>query len=61
MTKMIQTKFLSLKKGEEGIGIQKKLLQRIKKIGNIDSTVDDVIEDILNHCDKCDQFWENRI
>lgn len=58
--KYIKTIFLPLCEEEDGIGINKKLLQRIKKIGNIDSTVNSVIEDILNHCDRCDQFVENR-
>jgi len=61
MKHLKKTIFLPLNEGEEGLGINKKLLQRLKKIGNMESTINEVVEDILNHCDKCDRFWENRI
>lgn len=40
--------------------IKKSVLQKLEKLGNMNSNHDDVILDLLDHCDRCDQFWENR-
>ena len=60
MSKEKQTIFIPIDHDEEGISIKKRLLQRLEKIGNMNSTYSNVIEDILNHCDSCDQFWEDK-
>lgn len=45
---------------EVGISIRKDTEQKLRKMGHMFSTYSDVIEEILSHCDKCDQFVENR-
>ena len=60
MRKPKQTIFIPIDDDEEGVAIAKRLLQRLQKIGNMNTTYSDVIEDILNHCDSCDQFWADK-
>ena len=55
-----KTIFIPIDDDEEGVGIKKKLLQKLQKIGRMNTKYNDVIEDILNHCDSCDRFWENK-
>lgn len=45
---------------EVGISIKKETKRKLEKIGSMNSTYSDVIEDILNHCDECDRFVENK-
>lgn len=45
---------------EIGIPIKKATEQKLRRLGHMFSTYSDVIEEILSHCDKCDQFVENR-
>ncbi len=45
---------------EKVVSIKIELLLRLQKLGHMFSTYSEVIEEILNHCDACDRFVEDR-
>lgn len=52
--------FVYPKKDGLATTIKKSVLCRLESLGNMNSSYDDVISDLLEHCDRCDRFWENR-
>ena len=60
MSEIVTAKCVSIEDENSRIEIERSILEKLKKIGTMDSTFSDVIEEILNHCDVCDRFVENR-
>ena len=46
---------------EVGISVKKETKRKLEKIGHMFSTYSDVIDELLDHCDVCDRFVENRL
>jgi hypothetical protein len=42
------------------IKITKIVKQRLSKYGVKGSTWDSILNDLMNHAEKCDRFWEDR-
>jgi len=42
------------------ISIKKKTKDRLAKFGIKTSTWDSILNELMNHADKCDRFWEVR-
>lgn len=40
--------------------VSKKTKLQLQKLGNIGDSFDSVIISLLEHSDKCDQFWSDR-
>ena len=43
------------------IRISKKTKSQLEKLGKMRDTYDSVIVSLLEHTDKCDSFWVNKI
>lgn len=43
------------------IVIQKTTKERLSKHGNLDSTFDSVVKELLDHVDECDSYWTDRL
>lgn len=41
------------------IQVKKTTKERLSKLGCVNSTYDSLINEILDHLDKCDRFWED--
>ena len=42
------------------IKIQESTKERLNKLGDLSSTYDSVINNLIDHTDECDKFWENK-
>ena len=42
------------------IKVQESTKKRLIKLGDLSSTYDSVINDLIDHVDSCDIFWEDR-
>ena len=42
------------------IKIQESTKERLNKLGNLSSTYDSVINNLIDHADGCEKFWEDR-
>jgi|SaaInlStandDraft_5_1057022.scaffolds.fasta_scaffold75609_2 hypothetical protein len=42
------------------ISVQKKTKQRLEKRGNLGTTYDNVLNEILDHLESCDTWWSNK-
>ncbi len=51
---------INLEKEFVKITITKETRERLIKFGFKNSTWDDIIKDLLKHCNICERFWENR-
>ncbi len=41
--------------------IKKKNIKKLQKIGEMFSTYNDVVEELLAHCDSCDRYWVDKL
>jgi len=48
-------------KSQTKITISKKTKSQLKKLGRMGDTFDSVIVSLLDHSNKCDSFWSDRI
>lgn len=51
---------INLEKQLTKISIAKATREQLAKLGKKDSTWDDILKDLLDHCNICDNYWGNR-
>ena len=42
------------------IPIQKETKERLSRLGNLKSTYDSVINELVEHVEQCDKYWEDK-
>jgi hypothetical protein len=40
--------------------ISEETIRKLRNLGNLNSTDESVILDLISHAKSCDRFWENR-
>lgn len=45
---------------EDGIPLHQLTIIQLERLGSMDDTYDDVVNDLIDHCVDCDRFWVDR-
>lgn len=54
------TYHIMIHEDEDLIPLKEKTINKLKKIGKSDQTYDDIVIELLDHCNICDCFWSDR-
>lgn len=61
MEQIIWNETVSTTKDTVLISLKKDSVTQLRKIGTMNSTYDSVIKELLEHIERCDSFWCDRL
>lgn len=60
MKRTKERKYEILDQEHGGIILQEHVRKKLGRVGHLDSTYNQTVRELLKHCEKCQEFWENR-